>query len=114
MYITLAWRNIWRNKRRTLITIASVFFALWLALIMRAMQTGSYKHMANGIVEAFTGSIQIGSTTIDENSGCSLVSLHVNDQADNLNFNETILTDNHSMIYTSIMSRSEEHTSELQ
>ncbi|HEC43035.1 MAG TPA: ABC transporter permease [Bacteroides sp.] len=58
-YLKIAWRNIWRNKRRTLITIASVFFALWLALIMRAMQTGSYKHMANGIVEAFTGSIQI-------------------------------------------------------
>ncbi len=58
-YFKIAWRNIWRNKRRTLITIASVFFALWLALIMRAMQTGSYKHMANGIVEAYTGSIQI-------------------------------------------------------
>jgi ABC-type lipoprotein release transport system permease subunit len=58
-YLKIAWRNIWRNKRRTLITIASVFFALFLALIMRAMQTGSYKHMANGIVEAFTGSIQI-------------------------------------------------------
>jgi hypothetical protein len=58
-YFKLAWRNIWRNKRRTLITIASVFFALWLALIMRAMQVGSYGHMADGIVEAFTGSLQV-------------------------------------------------------
>jgi ABC-type lipoprotein release transport system permease subunit len=58
-YLKLAWRNIWRNKRRTMITIASVFFALWLALIMRSIQVGSYSHMANGIVEAFTGSIQI-------------------------------------------------------
>ncbi|MFC2111887.1 ABC transporter permease [Bacteroidota bacterium] len=58
-YLKLAWRNIWRNKRRTLITIASVFFALWLALIMRSMQVGSYGHMADGIVEAYTGSMQI-------------------------------------------------------
>jgi ABC-type lipoprotein release transport system permease subunit len=58
-YLKLAWRNIWRNKRRTLITIASVFFALWLSLIMRSMQVGSYGHMADGIVEAYTGSIQV-------------------------------------------------------
>ena len=58
-YLKLAWRNIWRNKRRTLITIASVFFAMWLSLIMRSLQVGSYGHMADGIVEAFTGFMQI-------------------------------------------------------
>jgi ABC-type lipoprotein release transport system permease subunit len=58
-YLKLAWRNIWRNKRRTLITIASVFFALFLSLIMRSMQVGSYGHMADGIVEAYTGSLQV-------------------------------------------------------
>ncbi len=58
-YLKLAWRNIWRNKRRTLITIASVFFALLLSLVMRSMQVGSYSYMADGIVEAYTGSLQI-------------------------------------------------------
>ena len=58
-YLKLAWRNIWRNKRRTLITIASVFFAMFLSLIMRSMQVGSYGHMADGIVEAFTGFMQV-------------------------------------------------------
>ncbi len=58
-HLKLAWRNIWRNKRRTLITIASVFFALLLSLVMRSMQVGSYGYMADGIVEAYTGSLQI-------------------------------------------------------
>ena len=57
--LKLAWRNIWRNKRRTMITIASVFFAMFLSLVMRSMQVGSYGHMADGIVEAFTGFMQI-------------------------------------------------------
>ncbi len=58
-HLKLAWRNIWRNKRRTIITIASIFFAMFFALIMRALQVGSYGHMTKGIVEAFTGFIQI-------------------------------------------------------
>lgn len=57
--IKLAWRNLWRNKRRTLITAASIFFAVWIAISMRSFQIGSYDHMIHNVVEAFTGYIQI-------------------------------------------------------
>lgn len=57
--LTLAWRNLWRNKRRTLITAASVFFAIWFALIMRAFQLGSYELMVNNIVHAYSGYFQL-------------------------------------------------------
>lgn len=57
--IKMAWRNLWRNKRRTLITAASVFFAVVLALVMRSMQLGSYDNMVKNAVSFYTGYIQI-------------------------------------------------------
>ncbi len=59
MMIILAWRNIWRNKRRTLITVASVFFAVLLAIITISMTQGSYERMIDSLVKLSTGYIQI-------------------------------------------------------
>lgn len=58
-YIKLAWRNLWRNKKRTLISAASVFFAVILSLIMRSMQTGSYDYIIDSSVKLYTGHIQV-------------------------------------------------------
>lgn len=59
MYLKLAWRNIWRNKRRSLITIASITFAVVLADFMRSMQLGSYERMIQNAAGFYTGYIQI-------------------------------------------------------
>lgn len=58
-YFKMAWRNVWRNKRRTLITTASILFALFFAVLMRAMQLGSYGNMVDNVVQAYTGYIQV-------------------------------------------------------
>jgi ABC-type lipoprotein release transport system permease subunit len=58
-YFQLAWRNLWRNKRRTIIASASVFFAVILALVMRSMQEGSYDYMVDASVSMYTGYIQV-------------------------------------------------------
>lgn len=57
--IKIAWRNIWRNKRRTLITVASIMFALFFAIIMRGFQKGSYAKMKENAVESYSGYLQI-------------------------------------------------------
>jgi len=41
----IAWRNLWRNKKRSLITIVSIFMAVLLSIFMRSMQLGSYGNM---------------------------------------------------------------------
>jgi ABC-type lipoprotein release transport system permease subunit len=58
-FIKMAWRNIWRNKRRSLITIASIVFSMLFALVMRSMQEGTYSLMIKSVVDSYTGFIQI-------------------------------------------------------
>ena len=57
--IKIAWRNIWRNKRRTFITIASIMFALFFAIIMRGFALGAYSNMKENAVESYSGYVQI-------------------------------------------------------
>ncbi len=55
----LAWRNLWRNKKRTAITLASITFAVIIATFMRGMQLGSYEKMLNDAMRSTSGHLGI-------------------------------------------------------
>ncbi|UCF95610.1 MAG: ABC transporter permease [Desulfobacterales bacterium] len=55
----MAWRNIWRNPRRTLLTIGAIAFASLLLVFMLSFQFGSYETMINSAVKIHTGHLQV-------------------------------------------------------
>lgn len=59
MYLIFAWRNLWRNKRRTIITAASVLFGVVFAILMGSMQEGTYDSNIKRIVQFYTGYAQL-------------------------------------------------------
>jgi len=59
MIFKIAWRNIYRNKKRSLITITSVFAALLLIILMRALQFGFYDKLIETVVESYAGYVEI-------------------------------------------------------
>ncbi len=63
----IAWRNLWRNKRRTLITVASILFGVIFAAVMSSMQEGSYSKMIDNVVKFYSGYLQIQQENYWEN-----------------------------------------------
>jgi ABC-type lipoprotein release transport system permease subunit len=43
----IGWRNLWRHRRRTILTLSSIAFGGMLAVLMTGMQTGSFSNMIN-------------------------------------------------------------------
>lgn len=71
--IIMAWKNLWRNKRRTLITVASIFFGVLISTIMSSLQDGTYGNMIDMMVKLSTGYIQIQHPDYQENKSINNV-----------------------------------------
>jgi putative ABC transport system permease protein len=67
LLVKLAWRNLWRNTRRTIITILAVTFATLFAIAMRGVQLGTYEENISFALKLFSGFIQIQAPGFQDN-----------------------------------------------
>ncbi|RLC21915.1 MAG: ABC transporter permease [Deltaproteobacteria bacterium] len=59
MYAVLAWRNIWRNPRRTIVILLAVIIGVWSMIFLGALMRGMETEMVRNSISTLTGSIQI-------------------------------------------------------
>jgi putative ABC transport system permease protein len=55
----MGWRNVWRNKRRSMVTITAMTLALWVLLIYSSIIPGYLINMEEGVTQLEVGDVQI-------------------------------------------------------
>ena len=66
MITRLAWRSIWRNRRRTLITVLSICFGLACTIFFIAIAEGVYDQLINEVVRMQAGHITLENPSFRE------------------------------------------------
>ena len=59
MYLQFAWRNVWRNKRRTAIILAAVIIGIWSMILLGSLMRGIAVGMIQNGIDTLTGHLQI-------------------------------------------------------
>ncbi|MFN2309991.1 MAG: ABC transporter permease [Gammaproteobacteria bacterium] len=63
----LAWRNLWRHSRRTLLTITAIAFGVALVIVSMGLREGGYTALVDQAVRVVTGHVQVQARTyVDE------------------------------------------------
>lgn len=57
--VAIAWRNLWRNRRRTWLTAGGIGFAVWMLVLSLSMQDGSFETMIDNGSRLLLGHVQI-------------------------------------------------------
>lgn len=66
MLLSLAWRNIWRNKKRSLIIIAAIAVGVLCGLFATAVMFGMGESFINSTIDRDLGHIQIHTKTFED------------------------------------------------
>jgi putative ABC transport system permease protein len=71
--LRMAWRNLWRNPRRTILTVSAIAFACLLLVFMLSFQFGSYETMINTAVKVQTGHLHVEAKDYQDQQDMRLV-----------------------------------------
>jgi ABC-type lipoprotein release transport system permease subunit len=55
----MAWRNVWRNRRRTLVTIGAMSFALLVMILYAGLMEGYLRDMERSVLDLEVGDVQV-------------------------------------------------------
>jgi ABC-type lipoprotein release transport system permease subunit len=56
---TLAWRNVWRNRRRTLVILLAIAFGIWSMVTLAAIMRGMIEQQVRNTISNLTGHMQV-------------------------------------------------------
>ena len=56
--LRLAWRNLWRNHRRTMIMLLAITLGAWAMIFMTALMRGMVSQMVSDGISALPGHVQ--------------------------------------------------------
>ncbi|MDH5437123.1 MAG: ABC transporter permease, partial [Gammaproteobacteria bacterium] len=59
LVFALAWRNLWRNKRRTLVILFAIVLGVWAMIVTAAFMRGMVFQMLEDTVDNLAGHVQI-------------------------------------------------------
>jgi ABC-type lipoprotein release transport system permease subunit len=80
LYLRLAWRNIWRHKRRTIIIVVALAMCMWLMMFYDGLLAGFTDSMYGNAVKILGGNIQVHEAGYAENSVSNPIMPLSNDQ----------------------------------
>lgn len=69
----MAWRNVWRNRRRTLVTVFAMAFGLFVMIIYAGLMEGYLEGMERSILDLEVGDVQIFAGGFRENPSLDTV-----------------------------------------
>ncbi len=55
----MAWRNVWRNRRRTLVTVGAMTFGLTAMILAAGLMEGFLRDLENDVLDLEVGDVQI-------------------------------------------------------
>jgi len=59
LFLAMAWRNVWRHRRRSLLTVATIALGLAFNIFMRGIGDGFHEQMVDNSVQAHIGHLQV-------------------------------------------------------
>lgn len=67
----LAWRNLWRNHRRTIVMVSAVIVGVWAMIFMTALMRGMVNEMLRDGIRALPGHVQAHHPNFRDDPGIS-------------------------------------------